>query len=116
MGEASYSTTRLDGENSRQQHHGAALLPRSWGRSNTRLPISKLGECPSAEAQQLKVMHGICKENHAKQNRAAENHHAPKKLNLTLRQRAASLPCTGHAAAAQTLLVPWGRKEENRSK
>lgn len=64
--------------------------------------MSKLGERPSEEEQQLKVMHGICRENSAKQNRAAENHPASERLNLILRQSAASLPRAGHTAAAKT--------------
>lgn len=41
---------------------------------------ARLGECPSAEAQQLKAVLGICKESGAKPDRAAEQHQAPSRL------------------------------------
>jgi len=91
-------------ENPRQHRRGAALLPCSRRSSNTRVPTSKLGEGPSAEERQLKATRGICKENGAKRNRAAENHQASKRLSLVSRQSTASLPRTGHTAAAKTLL------------
>lgn len=104
-----------EGNPRRHRRGPALLLPCSWRRSSTRPSASKLGERPSAEERQPKVMHGICK-NGAKQNRAAENHHASERLNPILRQSAASLPCAGHAAAAKTLLVLWGQRGENLSK
>lgn len=89
----------MEEENPRRHRRGAAFFLCCWMRSSTRPSMSKLGECPSAEARQLKAMHGICnKENGAKPNRAAEKHQAPERLTLISRHRAASLPCAGHTS------------------
>lgn len=61
----------MEEENPRREHRRAAFFLFCRMRSNTRLSMSELGECPSAEAR-----HGICKESGAKPDGAAEKHQA----------------------------------------